>query len=568
MRTTAFLFTRPALAVLLTVALASFTVPVHAQGTARVSVTPDGLQAQAHSTRSAISSDGRLVVFQSTAWNLVPADTDGNADIFVHDRQTGTTSLVSVGVAEDSSNEDPAMSSDGSLVAFESWTVPMEGYNMTELFLRDRLAGTTTSVLVHPNGGGFDLNLSADGRYLTFASDEESLVSGDTNGVTDVFVFEVLSGTFELASVDSSGAQADSYSYAPSLSGDGRYVAFVSAASNLVSGDTNGNQDVFVHDRLTGATSRVSVSTTGIQANSDNTDPDISADGTRIAFRSYASNLVTGDVNGAVDVFIHDAGAGTTVLVSVSSTGTQANAESYGPSLSGDGAHVAFASYATNLVPNDTNATFDAFLHELATGITSLVSCDSAGAHGNGQSWPTSISYDGSQTTFYSQADGLVAGDTNAVIDVFVRDLALDCEPLRAYCTAKINSLGCTPTVGASGLPTTTGFDAFFLTAESILSNQFGIFFWGTAPASNPFFGGTLCVAAPIVRTPVQNSGGNPPPFDCSGSFSFHFSQAIMQAHGLTSGTTVYGQYWCRDPGFPPPNSIGLSDGIEFTLCP
>ena len=141
-----------------------------------------------------------------------------------------------------------------------------------------------------------------------------------------------------------------------------------------------------------------------------------------------------------------------------------------------------------------------------------------------------------------------------------------------AYCTAKVNSLGCTPAIGATGgcptAPSLSGPDDYFITAENVLNNKPGIMIWSHGPNSLPFMGGILCVAPPIIRTPVQHSGGNPPPPDCSGSYSYHFAQAYMASWFLTPGTKLYAQYWSRDPGFSPPNNVGLTDGLEFVVGP
>jgi hypothetical protein len=142
--------------------------------------------------------------------------------------------------------------------------------------------------------------------------------------------------------------------------------------------------------------------------------------------------------------------------------------------------------------------------------------------------------------------------------------------PLRPapYCTAKVNSLGCMPAIDWNGSPSLSGPDNFYVTAATVLNNKTGIMFWGGAQASVPFHGGIRCVASPFIRTHALNSGGNPPPNDCSGSYSFHFSQAYMASHLLSSGDTVYAQFWSRDPGFPAPDNIGLTDGLQFTICP
>lgn len=142
-----------------------------------------------------------------------------------------------------------------------------------------------------------------------------------------------------------------------------------------------------------------------------------------------------------------------------------------------------------------------------------------------------------------------------------------DCGP-QAYCTAKANSQGCLPAIGWSGTPTIGGADDFHLTASNVINNQFGVLFWGDAPANVPFMGGIRCVAMPIVRTPNQPSGGNPPPPDCSGTFDFHFSHAYMASQGLAPGDDVYTQYWYRDPAHSDGTGIGLTNGAAFMICP
>src|SRR5439155_1444704 len=228
----------------------------------------------------------------------------------------------------------------------------------------------------------------------------------------------------ERVTVASDGTQGNSDSFAPSISADGCFVAFASFASNLVSGDTNGAPDVFVHDRLTGATERVSVASDGTQAqgNDRQSAPSISADGRFVAFDSFASSLVSGDTTGLLDVFVHDRLTGATVRVTLASDNTQGNDSSEAASISADGRFVAFASFASNLVSNDTNATVDSFVHDRLTGATRRVSVGSDGIQGNGGSLEKpSISADGRFVAFASFASNLVSSDTNGAQDVFVR---------------------------------------------------------------------------------------------------------------------------------------------------
>ena len=163
-------------------------------------------------------------------------------------------------------------------------------------------------------------------------------------------------------SVASDGTEGNDGSYRPSLSSDGRYVAFHSSTSNLVAGDTNGVADIFVHDRRMGKTSRVSTASDGTEGNNNSYDPSISSDGRYVAFYSYAANLVAGDTNGVADIFVHDRLTGETARVSTASDGTEGNNDSYDPSISSDGRYVAFESWATNLVAGDTNGRRDIFV--------------------------------------------------------------------------------------------------------------------------------------------------------------------------------------------------------------
>ena len=161
-------------------------------------------------------------------------------------------------------------------------------------------------------------------------------------------------GNTTRVSVASDGTQSNNSSYNPSISANGRYVAFESEATNLVRGDTNNFRDIFVHDRQTGQTTRVSVASDGTQANGHSYDPSISADGRYVAFASLANNLVSGDTNDQQDIFVHDRQTGQTTRVSVASDGTQASGHSFNPSISADGRYVAFVSSASNLVGGDT----------------------------------------------------------------------------------------------------------------------------------------------------------------------------------------------------------------------
>jgi Tol biopolymer transport system component len=265
-------------------------------------------------------------------------------------------------------------------------------------------------------------SVSADGRYVAFTSAAGNLVAGDTNSVKDVFVRDRQAGKTTRVSVDSAGAQGNNYSGAPSISADGRYVAFGSLASNLVAGDTNRYDDVFVHDLQTHVTSRVSVGPLGVQATKDSFNPAISADGRFVAYESYASNLVGNDTNGGFDVFEYDRLVDYTLRVSVDSNNVQGNGWSLSPSISADGRYVAFDSEASNLVAGDTNKFRDVFVHDRYTWQTDRVTVNANGVQADNGSRFATISADGRYVTFESFASNLVAGDTNDESDVFLAD--------------------------------------------------------------------------------------------------------------------------------------------------
>jgi Tol biopolymer transport system component len=252
-------------------------------------------------------------------------------------------------------------------------------------------------------------------------------VPGNTNGQPDVFVRDRFTGNTERVSVTSHGGQSNGDSGSPTISNDGRYVAFYSSASNLVAGDTNDVPDVFLHDRKTGVTSRVSLSSGGRQGNGLSLEAAISGNGRHIAFLSEASNLVAGDTNGVLDVFVRDLRKGKTLRISVSSAERQANDLSSGPVISFNGRYAAFVSGATNLVRGDTNGLFDVFLRDLKKGTTSRINVSSNEEQAQSEltldtGFPETISRNGRFVSFDSPATNLVRGDTNLAFDVFVRD--------------------------------------------------------------------------------------------------------------------------------------------------
>jgi signal peptidase I len=399
-----------------------------------VSVDSAGNQANGVSTWPAISADGRFVAFVSAASNLVSGDTNGQTDVFVRDRQTGATERISIDTAGNQANgssEAPAISGDGRFVAFVSVAsnfVPGNSNSQNDVFVHDRQTGTTERVSVDSagnqgNGPSAAPAISAEGRFVAFVSAASNLVPGDSNGADDIFVHDHQTGTTERVSVDRAGIQANGSSDAPAINANGRFLAFVSAASNLVPGDSRGARDIFVRDRQTGATDRVSVDSDDNQADGDSDDPAISGDGRFVAFESKARNLVPGDTNRREDVFVHDRETGVTERVSVDSAVAQANSGASGPAISADGRFVSFYAGHSSLVPGDSNRRQDVFIHDRETGATEWVSVDSAGNQGNDHSGGLSaLGANGRFVAFPSLASNLVPGDMNLTQDVFVRD--------------------------------------------------------------------------------------------------------------------------------------------------
>jgi Tol biopolymer transport system component len=212
------------------------------------------------------------------------------------------------------------------------------------------------------NGYSSEPAISSDGRYVSYHSDASNLVAGDTNNAEDVFVFDRTTGGTAQISAASDGSEGNQGSYEPELSSDGRYLTYHSAASNLVPDDTNELEDVFLWDRVTGETVRVSTASDGAQANSSSFAPAINGNGRYITYESLASNLVSGDANGMMDVFVWDRTTTETVRASVATDGSEGNGYSFDPVLSSDGRYVAYYSWSTNLVPGDTNFAADVFV--------------------------------------------------------------------------------------------------------------------------------------------------------------------------------------------------------------
>lgn len=391
-----------------------------------------------------VSADGRYVAFTSYASNLtdpMPNPNDDEPDVFVRDLLLGTTVRVSDpadgGDYANARSTSPSISANGRIVAFASHASDLiegdpPGFS-TDIYVRDLDAGTIERVSLAldgtsaPNGESHGPDLSADGRMVAFHSRASDLAAGDVqDNQDDVFVHDRQTGVTLKLTPD-----ADSFSNSAAISADGRHVAFKSRATNLVPGDGNERDDVFVHDLDSGVTSLASVAFDGGGGDSYSENPALSADGQRVAFTSPATNLVEdGDGNDFADVFVRDRDTGTTVLVSRGWDGSPADEHSYDACLSDDGTVVAFHSDASNLVEDDPNGHGrDVFVHDLGTGRTRLASrtLDGGGGGGDGTSENCGLSGDGRHVAFESNVANLVASDPNGTTnDIFRADAGGD----------------------------------------------------------------------------------------------------------------------------------------------
>jgi Tol biopolymer transport system component len=381
-----------------------------------------------------LSRTGRFVAFSSTAAYLARPDRNWREDVFVRDRRRGTTVLVSVGLAGRPANDRSccaSISASGRYVAFLSRAsnlVRGDRNGLDDAFVRDLALGRTVRVSRSRGGGNPNAPstapyISADGRFVAFGSRASNLVRGDTNGIEDAFVIRRQRGHAVRVSVGDGGEQGNGVSHVSSISRSGTLVAFVSHASNLVAGDTNGSSDAFVRDLAHGRTTRVSVGSHGEQANSDTVRPTLSANGHFVVFRSWASNLAPTDRNAGADVYVRDRWSGRTQLVSVRTGSTQAVGGAHRPWISASGRYVVFGSTSPNLVDGDSNRLRDIFLHDRLTGTTIRVNRGPGGRFANGRSQRPVISGNGSVIAFSSFASNLVRRDTNRVKDVFVHAL-------------------------------------------------------------------------------------------------------------------------------------------------
>jgi Ca2+-binding RTX toxin-like protein len=432
----------------------------------RLSVSSAEAQGDDDSFTLDISANGRLVLFTSRATNLVPGDTNEQADLFLRNVVTGTTERVNL--ADDESQVEAStgggqMSDDGRYVVFftsDPSLVAGDTLGHADVFLRDRVAGTTTRVSVSDGEAEADANsfspgISGDGTRVAFASNAENLVTGDTNEVNDVFLRDLSAGTTQRVSISTTEGQSDFSSVGASLDQDGSIVVFQTAADDLIGvNDTNDQVDIYARNLTSGSTFRVSVGVGGVQADGPSFVGQVSDSGTEFAWESDAQNLVPDDGDGNRDVFFRSIGiGGTTERVTVDTGGGDSNGFNSGVELDGSGTRVGFDSHATDLVAADNDgATQSVFVRDVVNDVTRKVSVRS-GTVLDDDSEIAQLA-DNGVAAFDSDATNLVPGDTNGVTDVFVAGEVCDGRVVNVDL-----NLGAAPTASADVILGTSGGD-------------------------------------------------------------------------------------------------------------
>jgi Tol biopolymer transport system component len=501
----------------------------------RMSEGTGGVEGDGPSSYPSLSAGARFVVFSSWARNLVPNDTNNVNDVFLRDRELQTTERISVAPGG-----------------------------------------------VQADGGSYQGVITPDARFVVFMSFAANLVANDTNGARDVFLLDRTTGVIERVSVGNAGVEADGpaggNSGGPASSNDGRFVAFSSRASNLVAGDTNGSIDVYLRDRLLGTTTRLSLGPGGVEPDADCDITSMTPDGRFVAFASAATNLVPNDTNGTSDAFVVDTATGVVERVSVSTSGQEGSLHTWSPALSDDGRFVAFLSMAPDLVPNDLNGVRDAFVHDRLGHTTELASTSGPLATADFDCNGVSISGDGGQVAFSTASTLLVPNDTNGVADAFVHE----CHASTPFCSgtasacpcgnAGLGSAGCANAVTPGVLLQTLGqasvaADSLTLVASSVPPTAPVMFLQGAGAAVNGFqFGdGLRCLNGPIMRLAVRFASGG------SAMYGFIGTDPLLSVQGAVAlgGDWRYYQAWYRSPqAYCTPATYNLSNGASVLWSP
>ncbi len=548
-----------------------------AQCTTRlVNVSSTGEPGNAAAGGGSISNDGRFVAFNSGATNLVPGDSNGFHDVFVRDLWTGETILASrssSGELGDGTSTDGVISGDGRWVAFQSAARNFESTPETSymgVFLRDLVLGTTVRVSENAagelaNGAAVAVAVSDGGRFVCFGSEASNLVPGDTNGVPDVFVYDVAAAAPTRVSVSSSGEQATDQCQVSDMSEDGRWIVFDSRSSNLDEGISNGFANIFVHDSLDHTTERIGQRMElglWLEGNGNSFEPQISRDGSIVAFKTQATNLVEPDTNDAEDVLVWRRQSAQLSRASQNAQGEQANAKCGAPTISSDGLFVAFPSGATNLVAGDIEGQTDTFVVDMRTGVprraTENDQGEGADAHASAG---VSLAGGAYVTTFLTNASNLGAGDEKAGWqDLYARTCPVPPVP---YCISEINSSGNAALIGFEGSPSILAND-LTLTVSGVPRRQFALLLAGSTQRLQFFGDGFLCVGG--GATGVHRL--LPPVLTDDAGYFERRVDLVGEGTWIAPGAVWNFQFWFRDPHGPGGTGFNLSDALNVIFHP
>lgn len=562
--------------------LATAASPLHAGGgtsgvTELLSLRQDGTSADSNVWAPSMSGDGRWVTF-GTSDPLLPEDGNGHPDVYAYDRSTDNLICVSTstaGVYGNAPAYNGQVSSDGNFVAFESRAdnlVPLDFNTWPDVYVKNLQTSETVRIsnalgtATAANGASWDPVLSADGRYVAFRSSGLDLVAVDTNWASDIFRYDTLTGQMLRVS-DGPWGEGNGNVWDCSISADGSRIAFRSWASNLIPFDTNELADIFVVE-VGGLPQLVSRNPLGHSADGSSSRPVISADGTRVTFGSWATDIA-GPYNTQLDVFMMQVDTLAIELVSLRPDGLPGVGNSSNGYMSADGRYVSFTSEATGIARFE-GPVWNCYVRDMATGRTWTIGLPSGvGGLANGASANPVLSSDGTIVAFESVATNLAPGDGNTHWDTFVRVLH---EDPALYCTSSSTATGCLPSLATQGFSSASSGAGFTIRATDVPNQAFGLLFYGLAgQTAVPLGGATLCVAGALHRTPLLQSGGSPPAVDdCSGLLTLEMNAFASGAVGgqpnpaLTRvGQVVNVQFFGRDAG-----NVFLTNALEYVVGP
>ena len=578
------LYARVATALLLPLMLMSRAVSQEC-ATSRASQAASGAGANGDSYWPSLSADGKRLAFYTSSSNLVGPDTNGKPDVvvlYIDSHQFEMVSVSSNGTQGDGFNGGPVISGDGRKIVFGSLSTnldPRDTDSAMDVYQRDLDAKTTRLVSIRRGPGSTPTGVERwatnyDGRFVAFLSTDHNFpVQGSTRW-GGVYFVDMLTEAFELISVNAAGVPADFYCNSPTISGDGRFVAFQTPAKNLGLENLHGRMQAWVKDRVSGFLRPVSVLPSGTFSRFGCTDNTMSMsyDGRFIAFCGFLPEL-TGTEPWSIysdkfhGVAVRDMLTGTTENAYFAAGGQRPNNPCKLPRISMDGRFVSYVSHATNLVPGIKEGPDQVYRYDRQTGALRLMSTSNAGEPANSGTIALNLSGDGRTVAFESFASNLVPGDAGLSQDIFVRSCERDL--VGTHCAPSVSSSGCLPHLAARGAPSLSQAHSFEVHASQVPPGVNAMLLISTSgPWLEPIRGHQyLCIKPPLlVTSPFQTTGTSRT--SCSGTFSFDLNAywAANPSQAPAPGSLVFLQAWCADPA----SGVGasMSDSLFFELAP